>query len=243
LKVITIIPVYGRQEYTHDLMGDLDREGAEVLIVDNGGDYETCSKEKVIRPGSNLGWGVGCNYGLSEAEKSDAEAFLILNNDTRLCIGFMERLEAPLDVEVGLSGPNPDISRQKSRKYISPVTKKLLANPPENEIRRVGSLDGCCILIPRLILEKVGKLDTEPFGFYGYGADVDFCIRVKMAGFPVFAAMGAILWHQHHATGSLLEENRGRYRAKASRSGWLGLVKKYGLRWRRKSRSIMLKKS
>jgi hypothetical protein len=29
-------PVFGQHEYTHALVGDLEREGAEYMIVDNG---------------------------------------------------------------------------------------------------------------------------------------------------------------------------------------------------------------
>lgn len=59
VAVLIAVPVFGQHEYTHALVGDLEREGAEYLIVDNRGDYPKISNERVIVPGqkSRLGWG------------------------------------------------------------------------------------------------------------------------------------------------------------------------------------------
>ncbi|MBI4596612.1 MAG: glycosyltransferase family 2 protein, partial [Candidatus Tectomicrobia bacterium] len=52
---------------------------------------------------------------------------------------------------------------------------------------------GCCQLIKREVFEKVGFLDE---GFSPYGAeDIDFCFRVKEAGYGLLYAPGALLWH------------------------------------------------
>jgi len=42
---------------------DLEREGADYLIVDNRGDYSAVSKERVLKPGENLGWAGGSDVG------------------------------------------------------------------------------------------------------------------------------------------------------------------------------------
>lgn len=57
MSVLIIVPVFGQHEYTHALVGDLERESAEYLIVDNRGDYPKIGNERVVTPRENLGWG------------------------------------------------------------------------------------------------------------------------------------------------------------------------------------------
>jgi hypothetical protein len=38
VSLLITVPVYGQHEYSHAVVGDLEREGAEYLIVDNRGD-------------------------------------------------------------------------------------------------------------------------------------------------------------------------------------------------------------
>jgi hypothetical protein len=57
VSLLITVPVFGQHECIHALVGDLEREGAEYLIVGNRGDYPKISNERVITPGENLGWG------------------------------------------------------------------------------------------------------------------------------------------------------------------------------------------
>jgi hypothetical protein len=59
VSLLITVPVFGQHEYTHAVVADLEREGAEYLIVDNRGDYPKVSNERVITPGENLGLGGG----------------------------------------------------------------------------------------------------------------------------------------------------------------------------------------
>ena len=63
VSLLITVPVYGQHEYTHALVHDLEREGADYLIVDNRGDYPALSKERVLKPGENLGWAGGSDLG------------------------------------------------------------------------------------------------------------------------------------------------------------------------------------
>jgi hypothetical protein len=55
VSLLITVPVFAQHEHIHALVGDLEREGAEYLIVDNRGDYPKISNERVITPGENLG--------------------------------------------------------------------------------------------------------------------------------------------------------------------------------------------
>lgn len=54
--LLVTVPVFGQIEYTHALVGDLEREGVDYMIVDNKGDYSPVADERVHTPGRNTGW-------------------------------------------------------------------------------------------------------------------------------------------------------------------------------------------
>jgi GT2 family glycosyltransferase len=56
VSLLITVPVYGQHEYSHAVVGDLEREGAEYSIVDNRGDDPRIGNERVITPRENLGW-------------------------------------------------------------------------------------------------------------------------------------------------------------------------------------------
>ena len=79
---------------THALLEDLRREErlVDVTIVDNGHDYRPVGDETVLRPGENLGWAAGTNFGTTECLSPEHAAVVWMNNDTRLAAGFFAGL-------------------------------------------------------------------------------------------------------------------------------------------------------
>ena len=67
VSLLITVPVYGQYEYSHAVLGDLEREGADFLIVDNRGDYPRIGDERVITPRGNLGWAGGSELGFRVA--------------------------------------------------------------------------------------------------------------------------------------------------------------------------------
>ena len=53
-------------------------------------------------------------------------------------------------------------------------------------------VNGCLMLVKREVLEKVGVFDPK---FFMYLEDTDFCQRAKKAGFKIFYAPKALIWH------------------------------------------------
>lgn len=54
-------------------------------------------------------------------------------------------------------------------------------------------ISGCCILVKREVVEKIGMLDTA---YYIYGEDVDWCIRASRAGYRLMYEPKAKIWHK-----------------------------------------------
>ena len=109
MALLITVPVFGQHEYTHALVGDLEREGADYLIVDNRGDYPRISNERVVAPGENLGWAGGSDLGFRIAFSEGYSHAMTLNNDTRISKGFVVALLDPrLPADAGVVGPMTD---------------------------------------------------------------------------------------------------------------------------------------
>ncbi|MBL8820398.1 MAG: glycosyltransferase family 2 protein [Planctomyces sp.] len=97
----------------------------------------------------------------------------------------------------------------------------------ETECRPVGWLGGAFLMIPRHVIDTIGLLDEE---FFFYGEDVEFCHRVRKAGF--------LLWYEasvtttHFGAGSSDESRlpRGEKNERRIRARYLTQRKLYG-RW------------
>ena len=97
IELVVIICAYGRDDLTHQTLSDLGQSRIchLVCVVDNQGSFVAPMFDtvQVIRPSSNLGWTRGSNLGLrSMISRTDANVFVLLNNDVRLSPGFVDGL-------------------------------------------------------------------------------------------------------------------------------------------------------
>lgn len=199
-KAAVIIPVFGRRELTHNLLIDINRERAlvDAIVVDNGGDYQQFDDEQVIRLPTNLGWLGGCNAGLRSLGDG-YDVLILMNNDTRLSHDFFcGLLRCARNHRVGLAGPSyddPSVGHQRSD-YTGPADQYS----PRRRQRSVPYLDGTCLAIPRNMIRRIGYLDEIHFGSTGWGADIEYAVRVRRAGYDVRVTEQAFLNHLKGST-------------------------------------------
>jgi len=184
----------------------------EVLVVDNAssdGTFEMLKNEfpqvKVIFSKENLGFAKANNLAIKEAK---GKYIFLLNPDTILLDENFERLIdfAQKNPDVGAIGPkvlNSDFTIQHQCKrgfptpwnifcYLSGLAKifpkskifagYLLTYLDTEKIQEVDSLSGCAMVVKREVIEKVGMMDED---YYLYGDDLDWCYRIKSAGWKV----------------------------------------------------------
>lgn len=193
VSVLITVPVFGQHEYTHALVDDLDREGAEYLIVDNRGDYPKISDERVITPGRNLGWAGGSNFGFRMAFSEGYTHAMTLNNDTRISKGFVAGLLDPrLPADAGIVGPMFDRGFPCAVADGKPDAANYL---PRNRYRAVFAVEGTALMLSRACWQVIGGLDLGTFRRYGWGPDLDLALRARKAGYGVYTTEMAYLNH------------------------------------------------
>ncbi len=200
-RVLVVIPVYGHHDMTHALIGDLLRERslADIVVVDNSGDYRPLGGEDVLRPGSNLGWAGGTNFGTVQRREREHVGFIWLNNDTRLSDGFVDGLlRSWRSSDAGIVAPLYDCHWLHQRPRHTPTVDEYEPKPTS---RKAPFVDGTCMFVPATTVDAIGLLDEETFAPIGWGADIDYCLRAREAGLDVRITGLAYLHHEKSVTG------------------------------------------
>jgi GT2 family glycosyltransferase len=181
-------------------------------VVDNAssdGTFEMLKNEfpqvNAIFSKENLGFAKANNLAIKEAK---GKYIFLLNPDTILLDENFEKLIdfAEKNPDVGAIGPkvlNSDFTIQHQCKrgfpspwnifcYLSGLAKifpkskifagYLLTYLDTEKIQEVDSLSGCAMVVKKEVIEKVGMMDED---YYLYGDDLDWCYRIKSAGWKV----------------------------------------------------------
>lgn len=177
---------------------------------------------KMIRSDANLGFTNGNNLGISVALRElEPDYILLLNNDTTVKPDFLEKLVSAAKAEPKLGMAVPKIYFSPGREFHTSAYKESergnviwfaggsidWANLDAfhrgvDEVDR-GQFDhttdtefatGCCVLIPRTVLERAGTLDPK---YFLYLEDVDWSIRIKQAGYELHFVPEAVVWHKN----------------------------------------------
>jgi GT2 family glycosyltransferase len=204
---------------------DATEAGTEVIVVDDGSHDGTADAIRRAHPAARVlsreragGFTIAANLGLAAAA---GEIILLLNSDTEVDPAALPRL---LDAfaartRLGVAGAAlsfPDGRRQWSGgREPDPLWLFLLASglpgllervPGYRRVRPVSGagrvavdwVTGAAMAMRREVWERHGPLD-ERFDFYGQ--DVDFCMRVRDAGWDV--AILSDVGVRHHASATI----------------------------------------
>jgi GT2 family glycosyltransferase len=191
----------------------------EIIVVDNQSRDDTVAhvrerwhEARVIEAGGNLGFARANNLGI---RRSGGELVLLLNPDTVIPAGALDRLVAVLDAspDAAVAGPRiVDADGDAELSFgamISPVAEfrqkllvigndrrwPLVPAIVERMTRRARGVDwvtGACLLIRRADLDAVGLLDER---FFMYTEDVDLCAALRARGRRVLFTPAAEIVH------------------------------------------------
>src|SRR5262249_8533303 len=212
------------------LLLDSGHEQFEFIVVDNhsdDGSVEMLAQRypyvRVIANSENVGFSKACNQAIPQAE---GRFVLLLNPDTVVSPGAISALADFMDGEraCGAAGPkvlNPDGTLQLAcrRSFPDPLAaffritylsrlfprhrlfaRYNLTYADPDATLAVDALSGSCMMVKREAVERVGLLDEDIFMF---GEDIDWCWRIKQAGWKIFYFPSAVVYHYHGAASRL----------------------------------------
>jgi GT2 family glycosyltransferase len=209
---------------------DIAKNSFEIFVVDNNSKDESLSILKnefpyvlTIANADNVGFSKACNQVIPQAQ---GEYVLLLNPDTIVVENAISILATFLDNNevCGAVGPkvlNADGTLQLAcrRAFPSPaaaffrltyLSRLFPGHPvfgkynmtyadPEKAIE-VDALSGSCMMVKKKVIDKIGLLDEDIFMF---GEDIDWCWRIKKAGWQIFYNPQAVIYHSHGAASRL----------------------------------------
>lgn len=219
-----IVLCWNHKDYTDRCLEAVFRQTYQekfVLVVDNGSTDGTGALVKkkypgcrVIENGKNLGYAEGNNVGIREALRLGADYVLILNNDLTLGADGLEKLvgETEKSPKIGIAGPalprpeGPVNGSFRKKFYFKRAHSAFLKDYPSiHQTSPMSWIPGCCMLIRRSLLEKVGLLDSA---FFAYHEDREFCFRARQAGFHFVCVPGIFLTHYNGlSTGGVMSDS------------------------------------
>jgi GT2 family glycosyltransferase len=198
----------------------------EIIVVDNAS-FDDCGQQLAqeypevlfLQSGNNLGFGGANNLG---AKRSRGRVLLFLNPDTEVRKGAIDQLYAgltnlPNAGVIGCRLLNTDGTLQTSCVQALPTVMNQMLDTdflrrcaPRAGLWRtralftsstapveVEAISGACMMVRRQVFEHVGGFSSA---FFMYGEDLDFCARVRRAGFR--NAYLGICEVVHHGGGS-----------------------------------------
>lgn len=212
------------------LESEPDAHSFETYVVDNASGDQSLDilahkfpSVKAIANDENVGFSKACNQVIPI---SKAPFVLLLNPDTVVRDGAISKLLRFIDtdLECGAVGPkvlNEDGSLQLACRRSFPSLQaaffrvtylsRLFPNSPlfakynltyadPNQSLEVDALSGACMMVRREAIDRVGLLDEDIFMF---GEDIDWCWRIKEAGWKIFYLPEAEIFHRHGASSRL----------------------------------------
>ena len=160
---------------------------------------------EIIQSAENLGFAYANNLALNEI---DSEYVLLLNSDTVVlddcleqCINYIKS-----DEEIGALGcrvclPNGDLDKACRRSFPDVIVSfyrlsglsRLFPNSKrfnkynmdyldDDGIYSIDCIVGAFMLLKNSVIHEIGFLDDN---FFMYGEDIDWCYRIKEAGFKI----------------------------------------------------------
>jgi len=218
MPLISIITVnYNQAQATIDLLTSIQLHGSdfqlEIILVDNGSvenkerDYKTCCKDIIfIRSAQNIGFAAGNNLGIKQAT---GDYLFLVNNDTVFTAGLVESLVHTMEQNPAIGIISPMIKYDQARDTIqyagfTPMNYYTCRNECIGQfevdlgqydgiVGQTGYCHGAAMMISRTAMEIAGLMAEN---FFLYYEEMDWCEKIKRAGFQVWVNTSALIYHK-----------------------------------------------
>ncbi len=216
-KIYIILLNWNNEEDTIECIKSLKKinyNNYKIIVVDNGSEEASILKIEnkypdlfIIKNKSNLGFAGGNNIGIKYAVNNDADYVLLINNDTTVDENFLTELieVGEADEENGLMGSKIYFHSEKNRIWFAGGKVNWLKNKGTHigldetdkgqydKIKEVDYLTGCCLLVKKEVVEKIGVLEEDYFLYY---EDTDFSLRAQNVGYKCMYVSESKIYHK-----------------------------------------------
>jgi GT2 family glycosyltransferase len=216
MKTISVITVnFNQPKVTEELLRSIQVTEAslEIIVIDNGSKADIATDWqmkyptiKFIRSERNLGFAGGNNLGIKEAT---GEYLFLVNNDTEFTQGLVEKLVEVMDADPVIGMISPKIKYFSDKNLIqyagyTPMNYYTCRNSciglrekDEGQFDHITGptayCHGAAMMIRKEAVEKAGVMNEN---FFLYYEEVDWCERIKRAGYQAWVCTDALIYHK-----------------------------------------------
>ncbi len=190
----------------------------EILVVDNGSTTDPTSEIRtrypdiqVLRLPENQGWAGGNNKGIAWARARGADVVCLLNNDTFIPSGSIDRLADTAHALTScLLHPAIDYAEPGAGAQLDPTlshTSPRLAG--HDNVHVLDHAYGACLVIPVLVFDQIGTFDER---FFLQLEETDFYARAQQEGIASLCLPEVRIVHaESHSFGARLSPMKTYY--------------------------------
>ncbi len=206
--ICVVICNFNKQDFVLGAIASVQETAADIadiLVVDNASTDQSVALIRDQFPGIrldvlsvNIGGSGGFAHGMREAQQAGYRYVALLDNDAVVLpgtlAGMMTRLESQSDI--GVVGPamckmdTPEMVQEVGANVLSENGTFQLNCSCERysaistELLECDYVPACCLMTTGAVIAEVGVFDEQ---FFLYWDDIDWCVRVKDAGWRVVA--------------------------------------------------------
>ncbi len=215
MKFVSIITVnFNQPAVTEQLFASLPpAENYEMIVVDNGS-TENCiprwEKEFphfiFIRSEENLGFAGGNNLGLRRAR---GDYFFLVNNDTEFTPGLLQQLISTLEANESVGMVSPKIryfDQPGLLQYVGYTAMNYFTGRNkcvgqfevdkgqyDDRTGKTAYAHGAAMMVKKVATDKAGMMAEN---FFLYYEELDWCERIRKAGFEIWVDTKAVIYHK-----------------------------------------------
>ncbi len=218
MQLVSVITVnYNNVSVTEALLQSIIHKNTysaiEVIVIDNGSKENKTEEWKTlyprycfIRSEKNLGFAGGNNLGISYAK---GDYIFLVNNDTEFTEGLIETLVKRMNENPGIGALSPKIhyfDQPGMLQYAgyTPVNYFTGRNSCigqyemdngqyDNVTGPTGYAHGAAMMVRKEAMDKAGLMAENYFLYY---EELDWCERIKKAGYSIEVDMQALIYHK-----------------------------------------------
>jgi len=230
-QIIVIIPVYNGKAHLVALFKSLKNStkvSHRLIVIDDASTDEDVWPllQKFASENGNIELlrntiNQGFTKTVNQAASTLSYDFVILNSDTIVPQGWLERLTSPIkqDQKIASTTPFsnsaticsfPEMGKDNTN-YLDMEVKELDSYfqrlIPDSHRTELPTGIGFCMCINIEIWKKIGPFDDNYYG-RGYYEEVDWCQRAIKAGFINLLVPNLYVWHEHGGSFNVQEKER-----------------------------------